>query len=363
MFGFNSNLAASIKAYFDFTVNTNPVVTLWASGVNNTLDLSGWSNPAIINLNPGTFSSAHGLTNNIGIAEGAVIDKAIGGGGNDNITGSSLNNTLTGKGGSDTINGGGGSDTAVYSGSKSQYQITQNSDGSIRLVDLRSGSPDGTDTVSNVEFFQFADGTYSTAGLFNSAPVVTVANSTMQAPSSQAIALSSLVSATDAQNDAISYLFYDSTAGGGHFEVNGVTQAAGTIFGVAAAQLSQVTFVPGAGTSDDVLVGATDGGMFSGWSSLHINGPTSVNTAPVVTVPNANVQASSSQAIALSSLVSATDAQNDAITYLFYDSTAGGGHFEVNGVAKAAGAIFAVPATQLSQVTFVPAASAAPMIC
>ena len=169
VFGFNSNLAASIKAYFDFTVNTNPVVTLWASGVNNTLDLSGWSNPAIINLNPGTFSSAHGLTNNIGIAEGAVIDKAIGGGGNDNITGSSLNNTLTGKGGSDTINGNGGSDTAVYSGSKSQYQITQNGDGSIRLVDLRSGSPDGTDTVSNVEFFQFADGTVFDRGAFSTA--------------------------------------------------------------------------------------------------------------------------------------------------------------------------------------------------
>ena len=129
----------SIKAYFDFTVNTNPVITIWASGVNNTLDLSGWSNPAIINLNPGTFSSAHGLTNNIGIAEGAVIDKAIGGGGNDNITGSSLNNTLTGKGGSDTINGNGGSDTAVYSGSKSQYQITLNGDGSIRLVDTAVG--------------------------------------------------------------------------------------------------------------------------------------------------------------------------------------------------------------------------------
>ncbi len=176
MFGFNSNLAASIKSYFDFTVNTNPVITLWASGTNNTLDLSGWSNPATINLNPGTFSSAHGLTNNIGIAEGAVIDKAVGGGGNDSITGSSINNTLTGKGGSDTINGAGGSDTAVYSGSKSQYQITQNPDGSIRLVNLRAGSPDGTDTVSNVEFFQFADGTVAAASLFNAVPIVTVPN-------------------------------------------------------------------------------------------------------------------------------------------------------------------------------------------
>src|SRR4029453_11968970 len=99
--------AASIKAYFDFTVNTTPVITIWASGTNNTLDLSGWSTPETINLNPGTFSSANGQVNNIGIAEGAVIDRAVGGGGNDSITGNSYDNVLTGRGGSDVINGGG----------------------------------------------------------------------------------------------------------------------------------------------------------------------------------------------------------------------------------------------------------------
>src|SRR5262245_28331961 len=207
VFGFNSNLATSIKAYFDFTVNTNPVITLWANGTNNTLDVSGWSNAATINLNPGTFSSVHGQVNNIGIADGAVIDKAIGGSGNDIFTGSSLNNTLTGKGGNDTINGAGGSDTAIYSGSKSQYQITQNSDGSIRLVDLRPGSPDGTDTVSNVEFFQFADGTVAATSLFNAAPVVTVPNATVNAASTAGIAMSTLVSATDADGDTLAYIF------------------------------------------------------------------------------------------------------------------------------------------------------------
>ena len=149
----------------------------------------------------------------------------------------------------------------------------------------------------------------------------------------------------------MSYLFYDSTAGGGHFEVNGVTKAAGTIFAVPAAQLSQVTFVPAAGGGfDDVLIGATDG-KFSGWSSLHISGPT--NNAPVVTVPNPNVQANSGQTLQLASLASATDANNDPFAYLFYDSTAGGGHFEVNGAVQPERQIFAVQASQLSQVTFV----------
>ena len=51
--------------------------------------------------------------------------------------------------------------------------------------------------------------------------------------SSQAIELSNLVSASDADNDAVSYLLHGSTSGGGHFEVNGVVKQRGTIFAVA----------------------------------------------------------------------------------------------------------------------------------
>jgi glucose/arabinose dehydrogenase len=275
-------------------------------------------------------------------------DLLNGGAGADAINGGADADKLIGGGGNDAIDGGGGSDTAVYSGSRSQYQITFNANGSIRLVDLRPGSPEGTDTVVNVEFFHFADGTTS----FNRAPVVTVPNANVQASSTAAIALSSLVGATDADGDTLAFVFYDATAGGGHFEVNGVAQPVGTIFGVAASQLSQATFVPGTGSSDDLLVGATDNKDFSGWSSLHINGP--VNHAPVVTVPNANVQATSTGAIALSSLVGASDADGDTLAFVFYDATAGGGHFEVNGVAQPAGTIFSVAASQLSQATFVP---------
>ena len=231
--------------------------------------------------------------------------------------------------------------------------MTKNPDGSVRLVDQRSGSPEGTDTVSNVEFLQFANGTFSVADLFNNAPIVSIPNPNVQASSSQAIALSTLASATDPDGNSFAYLFYDATAGGGHFEVNGAAQAAGPIFAVS--QLSQVTFVPGPAPLYDQPVGASDG-KFSGWSPLHINGPTGVNSAPVVSVPNSNVQAPSSQAIALSSLASATDPENDPLSYLFYYFTAGSGHFEVNGVTKAAGTIFAVLVTPLSQVTFVPAA-------
>jgi hypothetical protein len=40
--------------------------------------------------------------------------------------------------------------------------------------------------------------------------------------------------------------------------------------GVTASQLAQTTFVTVAGASDHLLVGASDGHVFSGWTDLHI---------------------------------------------------------------------------------------------
>ncbi|MFX5279777.1 M10 family metallopeptidase C-terminal domain-containing protein, partial [Acinetobacter baumannii] len=78
-----------------------------------------YSNNQIIDLRAGNFSSVGGLTNNIGIALGVVIEKAVGGSGNDTLIANSAGCTLTGGGGNDTIIGGSGNDTAVYSGLKS----------------------------------------------------------------------------------------------------------------------------------------------------------------------------------------------------------------------------------------------------
>ena len=356
IFGFHSNIIGLIAPYFDFTVNTHPVITIWDGGLNNTLDLSGWSAPAAINLNPGTFSSVNGAVNNIAIAAGTIIEAAIGGGGYDSIIGNSFNNVLTGGGGNDTINGAGGTDTAVYSSMRSQYRVTQNPDGSLLIFDLRANAPEGADSVSNVEYFQFADATFGAADLFNRAPVVTVPNPNVQSISTQPIQVSTLFSATDANNDTLIYAFYDGTIGGGHFVVNGVVEPEGNgqYFAVSAAQLSQVMFVPALNSSDDLLFGASDGQVFSGWTSEHINGP--VNHAPVVMVANPTVQASSTQPIQVSTLFSASDAENDTLIYAFYDGTVGGGHFVVNGVVEPEGngQYFAVSAAQLSQVMFVP---------
>ncbi|HVD73875.1 MAG TPA: hypothetical protein VNC81_09890, partial [Xanthobacteraceae bacterium] len=188
-------------------------------------------------------------------------------------------------------------------------------------------------------------------GPVNHAPAVNVPVSTVQAAAGQTLQMSSLFSATDADNDTLAYTFYDATPGGGHFEVNGVTQASGQIFAVTAAQLAQTTFVPAANASDDLLVGASDGHMFSGWSNLQVDGP--VNHAPAVTVPDPMVDETPNQTLQMSTLFTVNDAENDTLTYEFYDATPGGGHFEVNGVTQASNQIFGVTAAQLAQTTFV----------
>ncbi len=84
-------------------------------------------------------------------------DELNGGDGNDTLIGAGATDTLTGGAGNDTLDGGAGTDTAVFSGNYGDYDFVDNGDGSYTITDLRDGNPDGTDIVSNVENFQFAD--------------------------------------------------------------------------------------------------------------------------------------------------------------------------------------------------------------
>src|SRR5207248_1105961 len=180
------------------------------------------------------------------------------------------------------------------------------------------------------------------------------------ASAGQVFAASSLFTVTDADNDALTYFHYDGTAGGGHFVVNGTAVADQTVVALSAAQLAQTTFVAGAsGSSDALSVMAYDGQAYSGnthFSQFQVS-VAGVNSAPVVTIPQANVSASAGQVISASSLFSVTDADNDALTYFLYDGTAGGGHFVVNGTAVADQTDVERRGLKLGQSTFVYAVS------
>ena len=65
-------------------------------------------------------------------------------------------NELTGGTGNDTIDGGAGDNTLILSGARADYSYVV-SGSTITVIDNRAGSPDGTDTVHNIEHFQFAD--------------------------------------------------------------------------------------------------------------------------------------------------------------------------------------------------------------
>lgn len=74
----------------------------------------------------------------------------------DLINGAGGDDILVGNGGNDTLNGGTGRDVAQYSGNLANYNISID-DGIVQVTDLRSGTPDGVDTLSNLEVLRFAD--------------------------------------------------------------------------------------------------------------------------------------------------------------------------------------------------------------
>ncbi len=99
-------------------------------------------------------------------------DAVSGSSGADSLNGAGGSDTLTGGQGADTLDGGTGSDTASLSGAWASYNITTTglSSGITTLADSQAGR-DGTDTVTNVETFQFANGTFSVAQIANDAPI------------------------------------------------------------------------------------------------------------------------------------------------------------------------------------------------
>ena len=134
VYGFNSTEAAdshwNLDNWDDFFV-----AAIWDGGGNDTIDASGYYEDQMISLVEESFSSLGGLTYNLSIARGAVIENAIGGAGDDVFVGNSSNNT---------IDGGAGLDTIDYSGV-----------GSGVTVDLSAGTftiaGQGTDTLISIE--------------------------------------------------------------------------------------------------------------------------------------------------------------------------------------------------------------------
>lgn len=193
IYGFNSNAG---RDSFDFTKTPAPIMAIWDAGGTDTIDASGYATDQVIDLSPGSLSSIGGvtydtapsfeqvnanraalglapvtqatynanmaallanpavgrLTDNVGIAYGAIIENAIGGSGHDTILGNSIDNVLTGNAGNDiigagagndTLDGGTGNDTMLGGIGDDLFIVGEAGDVVIELLG------EGTDTVSS----------------------------------------------------------------------------------------------------------------------------------------------------------------------------------------------------------------------
>jgi hypothetical protein len=112
------------------------------------------------------------------------------------------------------------------------------------------------------------------SGYDAAAPVVNVTPVTET--TGKSVAASSLFSAVAADGGQISTYHLEELSGTGHFVVDGVAEAAGSTLTVTAAQLAQTTYQAGLGT-DQIMVQASDGVLWSNWNQVSVTGVSSAN--------------------------------------------------------------------------------------
>ncbi len=169
VWGFNTTVTSAVSdiwAKWSSYANTTASTIVDGGGID-TLDLSGYNNNTVINLAPSdrmatspSVSSIGGKVGNLTIAEGTIIENAIGGSGSETFYGNSVDNTFTGNGGNDTFHdslgadtylGGTGTDWVLFTGNFTDYTFAvagsflQVINGVVDLVE------------STVEWFGFAD--------------------------------------------------------------------------------------------------------------------------------------------------------------------------------------------------------------
>ncbi|MEO6339649.1 MAG: M10 family metallopeptidase C-terminal domain-containing protein [Caulobacteraceae bacterium] len=202
-YGADPTTAAGDNVY-RFTSDTPFLQSIYDAGGSDTIDISAVTRGSLVDLTPGAYSSigyysvaqqradaiakygvfftdlinqsidakAYTWADNLGIAFTTTIENVIGAAKDDTLIGNAAANQITGGGGSDLLDGGAGTDTAIYSGASASYTWTKAGDGSWTVQDTRAGSPDGADTLRNIEILRFSDrsvtldgGTVPTASL------------------------------------------------------------------------------------------------------------------------------------------------------------------------------------------------------
>ncbi|MEM6695060.1 MAG: M10 family metallopeptidase [Pseudomonadota bacterium] len=170
VYGFNTNISSSVSdIWANFANYANRTASTIVDGAGiDTLDLSGYSNNSVINLAPSlrtdsapSTSSIGGKTGNLTIAEGTIIENAIGGSASEVFYGNIADNTFTGNGGNDTfydsagndtyLGGGGSADTVVFDGQLAAFTF----EATASFLRVINAAVDLLDSA--IEWLQFND--------------------------------------------------------------------------------------------------------------------------------------------------------------------------------------------------------------
>ncbi|HKQ43806.1 MAG TPA: hypothetical protein VJS47_00275, partial [Rhizomicrobium sp.] len=377
IFVFNTNTYSSSVLAGNLELIGGAGDDIFSGGTGSNLFNGGAGNDTVVLTGGVTANLSLEGPQNLGTGRGTAtfisIENLMGSSGDDTLTGDANDNILWSKRGSDTLSGGGGNDTfvvlswlgqiyhttvnggtgtdtVVLDKTRSNYTLSV-SGGTVTLKDKSDHFGLSDIALTNVEYAQFTDQTLPMFG-----PVLTTVRT--GAVRNQTIAVSDLFSVYDVLGLPITrYQLWDATRDplSGHFEINGVAQAAGTVIDITAAQLAQTTFVTGM-ASDNLQIRAFDGTY---WSAADNDAWAPFTVAVYDDQPRmltSNVTRAHLHSYALSSLFSAIDYDGDAMTqYQLWDSTPdpSSGHFEINGVTQAARTVITISASQLPLTTFV----------
>ena len=154
-----------------YSVSANTCNFIWDGAGLDTVSAEGLSTGVTLYLEPGYWgfvgakSSLITSAGQITVNFGTVIEKAIGGSGDDQLYGNGVNNEIKGLAGNDVIDGGeGDADVSVYRGVRSDYVVTKTAENTYTVRDIVAGR-DGTDTITNVEYLAFSNGKFEVASL------------------------------------------------------------------------------------------------------------------------------------------------------------------------------------------------------
>ncbi len=164
LYGANTSFHSGDDPYI-FDPSRPFIQTIWDGGGNDTISVSNFSLGCVIDLRDGYFSSIripsdplppgqiehnsgiYNGTDNLGIAYGSIIENAIGGNGNDQLSGNAVANTLSGNAGADKMDGRGGADTMIGGNGSDTYYVRDSGD--VVTESNATASTGGTDLVNS----------------------------------------------------------------------------------------------------------------------------------------------------------------------------------------------------------------------